>query len=174
ALFLAAHGEETGFVTMETFTLTWLRVTRASEDDAARFVSLLARPGVAGLTQEDFIPLVQDIVDTHPGLAFLKDAPEFHSRYITTVIQRIFYTVNRSWSGRITVNELRRSNFLQTLALVAEEDDINQVTEYFSYEHFYVIYCKFWELDTDHDLYISASDLARHSDGGNACLAHFN
>ncbi|CAM9815390.1 unnamed protein product [Lampetra planeri] len=173
ALFLAAHGEETGFVTMETFTLTWLRVTRASEDDAARFVSLLARPGMAGLTQEDFIPLVQDIVDTHPGLAFLKEAPEFHSRYITTVIQRIFYTVNRSWSGRITVNELRRSNFLQTLALVAEEDDINQVTEYFSYEHFYVIYCKFWELDTDHDLYISASDLARHSDGAiSSCMIH--
>ncbi|XP_061405096.1 serine/threonine-protein phosphatase 2A regulatory subunit B'' subunit alpha-like [Lethenteron reissneri] len=173
ALFLAAHGEETGFVTMETFTLTWLRVTQASEDDAARFVSLLARPGMAGLTQEDFIPLVQDIVDTHPGLAFLKEAPEFHSRYITTVIQRIFYTVNRSWSGRITVNELRRSNFLQTLALVAEEDDINQVTEYFSYEHFYVIYCKFWELDTDHDLYISASDLARHSDGAiSSCMIH--
>jgi len=28
---------------------------------------------------------LQDIVDTHPGLTFLKDAPEFHSRYITTV-----------------------------------------------------------------------------------------
>lgn len=24
-------------------------------------------------------------MDTHPGLTFLKDAPEFHSRYITTV-----------------------------------------------------------------------------------------
>lgn len=29
------------------------------------------------------------------------------------VIQRIFYTVNRSWSGRITCAELRRSTFLQ-------------------------------------------------------------
>lgn len=29
------------------------------------------------------------------------------------VIQRIFYTVNRSWSGKITCNELRKSNFLQ-------------------------------------------------------------
>lgn len=27
----------------------------------------------------------QDVVETHPGLTFLKDAPEFHSRYITTV-----------------------------------------------------------------------------------------
>ena len=29
------------------------------------------------------------------------------------VISRIFYTVDRSWSNRITVSDLRRSNFLQ-------------------------------------------------------------
>ncbi|VTJ78308.1 Hypothetical predicted protein, partial [Marmota monax] len=80
------------------------------------------------------------------------------------VIQRIFYTVNRSWTGRITCTELRRSTFLQNVALLEEEADINQLTEYFSYEHFYVIYCKFWELDTDHDLLIDAQDLARHND----------
>lgn len=82
------------------------------------------------------------------------------------VIQRIFYVVNRSWTGRITMMELRRSNFLQTLALLEEEDDINQITDYFSYEHFYVIYCKFWELDTDHDLYIDPKDLSRYNDHG--------
>jgi len=43
---------------------------------------------------------------------------------------------------------------------------ILQVTDYFSYEHFYVIYCKFWELDTDHDLEIDAQDLLRHGDFG--------
>ena len=31
---------------------------------------------------------VQDVVNTHPGLAFLKEASEFHSRYITTVSTR--------------------------------------------------------------------------------------
>lgn len=31
---------------------------------------------------------VQDVVNTHPGLAFLKEASEFHSRYITTVSAR--------------------------------------------------------------------------------------
>lgn len=82
------------------------------------------------------------------------------------MIQRIFYVVNRSWTGRITMTELRRSNFLQTLALLEEEDDINQITDYFSYEHFYVIYCKFWELDTDHDLYIDPKDLSRYNDHG--------
>ena len=41
-----------------------------------------------------------------------------------------------------------------------------QVTDFFSYEHFYVIYCKFWELDKDHDLFIDREDLARHDDHG--------
>ncbi|MGH0134425.1 UNVERIFIED_CONTAM: hypothetical protein FKN15_075464, partial [Acipenser sinensis] len=52
----------------------------------------------------------------------------------------------------------------QNVALLEEEEDVNQLTEYFSYEHFYVIYCKFWELDADHDLYIDQKDLARHND----------
>lgn len=140
------------------------RILLKCHDEAARFVQLLMAPGSKGLVQEDFVPLLQDVVNTHPGLSFLKEAPEFHSRYITTVIQRIFYTVNRSWSGRITCTELRRSNFLQNVALLEVEPDINQLTEFFSYEHFYVIYCKFWELDTDHDLQVDAQDLGRHSD----------
>lgn len=90
----------------------------------------------------------------------------------TQVIQRIFYVVNRSWTGRVTMTELRRSNFLQTLALLEEEDDINQITDYFSYEHFYVIYCKFWELDTDHDLYIDPKDLTRYNDHGTRVPRH--
>ncbi|KAK1162562.1 serine/threonine-protein phosphatase 2A regulatory subunit B'' subunit alpha isoform X1 [Acipenser oxyrinchus oxyrinchus] len=163
-MFNAAGGERTGFVSVHAFIAMWRKLLHSCYDDASKFVYLLVRPGCAYLEQEDFIPLLQDIVDTHPGLTFLKDAPEFHSRYITTVIQRIFYTVNRSWSGKITMTELRRSNFLQTLALLEEEDDINQITDYFSYEHFYVIYCKFWELDTDHDLFVDQKDLARYNE----------
>ena len=82
------------------------------------------------------------------------------------MIARIFYEVNRSWSGKITVSELRRSKFLQILRLLQDEDDINQVTDFFSYEHFYVIYCKFWELDKDHDLFIDREDLSRHNEHG--------
>lgn len=110
--------------------------------------------------------MIQDVVDTHPGLTFLKEATEFHSRYVHTVIARIFYCVNRSWSGKISVTELRRSNLLAVIGILEHEEDINQVTSYFSYEHFYVIYCKFWELDRDHDLFINKMDLTRHNDHG--------
>lgn len=70
------------------------------------------------------------------------------------------------WNGRISLSELRRSDLLRSIARLEEEEDINQMTQYFSYEHFYVIYCKFWELDRDHDLCIDKHDLARHSDHG--------
>ena len=76
------------------------------------------------------------------------------------------FSVNRSWSGRITVGEIRKSNLMEVIQLLEEEEDINQIMAYFSYEHFYVIYCKFWELDRDHDLYIDQQDLARHNDHG--------
>ena len=82
------------------------------------------------------------------------------------MIARIFFSVNRSWSGRITIPELRKSNFLAVLRLLEQEEDINQITDFFSYEHFYVIYCKFWELDKDHDLFIDREDLSRHNDHG--------
>ena len=35
-----------------------------------------------------------------------------------------------------------RGDLLHALTLLDEEEDINKVLKYFSYEHFYVIYCK--------------------------------
>lgn len=166
-LYQASGGNKNGYVTFQMFAAMWRKVFSVCHDAASRFVKLLTIHSPQGrdyLEDSDFIPLVQDIVETHPGLTFLQEAPEFHSRYVNTVIARIFYCVNRSWSGKITVTELRKSNFLSTLALLEDEDDINQVMDFFSYEHFYVIYCKFWELDKDHDLLIDKHDLARHND----------
>ncbi|KUF88028.1 hypothetical protein AM588_10003170 [Phytophthora nicotianae] len=83
-----------------------------------------------------------------------------------TVVVRIFYSVDRDSSGRITLRKLRRSNLISAFNTVDEEEDINKVNSYFSYEHFYVLYCKFWELDTDHDFLLSPDDLVRY--GGHA------
>uniref|UniRef100_A0A671T3E7 Serine/threonine-protein phosphatase 2A regulatory subunit B'' subunit beta-like n=1 Tax=Sinocyclocheilus anshuiensis TaxID=1608454 RepID=A0A671T3E7_9TELE len=163
-LFHAAGGDRRGYVSVHKFVAMWRKVLQTCYDDASKFLHLLAKPGCSYLEQEDFIPFLQDVVDSHTGLAFLKEASDFHSRYITTVVQRIFYNVNRSWTGKITCTELKRSSFLQNVALLEEEEEINQLTEFFSYEHFYVIYCKFWELDTDHDLYIDQRDLMQHND----------
>lgn len=165
-LFMATQLTPTGCVNGDKFISFWRQMTSFCHDQASRFVYIMARGDRSRsyILPEDFAPLIQDVVDTHPGLAFLKEAAEFHSRYVHTVIARIYYNVNRSWTGKITVPELRKSNLLDVMQLLEEEEDINQIMAYFSYEHFYVIYCKFWELDRDHDLFIDQQDLARHND----------
>lgn len=164
-LYLAVGTDKLNFVTTNRFLEYWKRMANVYHDEPSRFVYILSRGQRTFLLPEDFRPMIQDIVDTHPGLKFLKDSKEFHSRYVDTVISRIFFDVNRSWSGKITALELRKSNFLQAVAELEEDDDINQMTDYFSYEHFYVIYCKFWKIDTDHDLLIDRHDLRHHNNG---------
>ncbi|XP_052859590.1 uncharacterized protein LOC128266828 [Drosophila gunungcola] len=155
-----------GLVERQRFVEFWKQMNVYCHEAASRFVYILSRGQRfrSYIVPEDLVPMVQDVVDTHPGLAFLKEATEFHSRYVHTVIARIFYSVNRSWSGKITIAELKRSDLLEMISLLEEEEDINQIMAFFSYEHFYVIYCKFWELDKDHDLLVNQEDLAKHSD----------
>jgi serine/threonine-protein phosphatase 2A regulatory subunit B'' len=82
-------------VTLDQLTSLWVRMGKQNHDEAAQFVYLLTRGARRYLVPEDFVPLIQDIVDSHPGLGFLKEATEFHSRYVHTVIARIFFSVNR-------------------------------------------------------------------------------
>jgi serine/threonine-protein phosphatase 2A regulatory subunit B'' len=98
------------------------------------------------------------------GLEFLSNHAEFQEKYAVTVITRIFYSVNKCHSGRITSRQIRRSDLLEAFQLVDEEEDINKVTRYFSYEHFYVLYCRFWELDHDRDYRITREDLLKYGD----------
>jgi serine/threonine-protein phosphatase 2A regulatory subunit B'' len=119
--------------------------------------------------QEDFRPILRELLATHRGLEFLHDTPEFQERYAETVIYRIFFYVNKAGNGQLQLREIKRSNLIASLQQVDEEEDINKVLRYFSYEHFYVIYCKFWELDSDHDFLIDKDDLLRY---GNHALTY--
>eukprot|EP00887_Chlorella_sp_A99_P001590 scaffold8.g1590.t1 len=137
--------------------LTFFALPPASRDSSST-----VQEGANYVFEQDVRPVLAGILVSHPGLEFLQDAPEFQDRYAETVIHRIFYSLDRSCSGRLTHRELRRGDLLQVLHQVDEEEDINKVLRYFSYEHFYVIYCKFWDLDTDHDFFISRDDLLRY------------
>ena len=87
----------------------------------------------------------------------------FLFRYVTTVIARLFYTAS-AWNKKLTLPGLRKSEFAQVLNSLDALDDINNEQRFFSYEHFYVIYCRFWELDSDHDLKIGPTDLSKYGD----------
>ncbi|TXG63851.1 hypothetical protein EZV62_010845 [Acer yangbiense] len=100
----------------------------------------------------------------HNSLAFFQRFP-----ISETVIYRIFYYNNRSGNGRLTLRELKQGNLIAAMQHVDKEEDINKVLRYFSYEHFYVIYCKFWELDTDRDCMIDKENLINYGNHALTC-----
>ncbi|KAI6192008.1 EF hand family protein [Aphelenchoides bicaudatus] len=158
-------------MTLNQFNTYWQLMTADCHDEASRFIFTLAAAATGErkprtyLVRDDFTNILVDLIHTYPGLSFLVNSTQFHSKYCEVVIVRIFWNVNRSWTGRITAHELRKSDFLPTLHLLETISDINKITDYFSYEHFYVAYCKFWELDTNHDLIIDREDMRQHCNG---------
>ncbi|MFS7937583.1 putative EF-hand domain-containing protein [Helianthus anomalus] len=168
-LFKAIDVGNTGVVTKEAFVDFWVNGNMLTKDIATQIFTLLKQPDLRYLTQEDFKPILRELLVTHPGLEFLQGTPEFQERYAETVIYRIFYYVNRTGNGHLTLRELKRGNLISAMLHADEEEDINKVLKFFSYEHFYVIYCKFWELDTDHDFLIDKENLIRY---GNHALTY--
>ena len=154
---------------MFIYNVTWnvFRMIAKNHDEASRFIFTLAvartgLPSRSYLEKEDFHSILYDILSTYPGLSFLLNCSLFHPRYVDAVVVRIFWNVNRSWNGRITPHELRKSNFLQAMHMLEEVEDVNDIFDYFSYEHFYVTYCKFWNIDGDHDMIISRDDMKKY------------
>jgi serine/threonine-protein phosphatase 2A regulatory subunit B'' len=159
----------TGVVSRDAFVDYWVNGNMLSKDTATQIYVVLKQPNNKYLSQDDFKPVLRELLATHPGLEFLSSTPEFQERYAETVVYRIFYYVNRLGNGRLTLRELKRGNLIAAMQHADEEEDINKVLRYFSYEHFYVIYCKFWELDTDHDFLIDKENLIRY---GNHALTY--
>jgi len=155
-------------ITHEIFRWFWKKEME-DFDLPERFFRLLKQPHCNYIGRHDFSPFIKELLRDHPGLEFLSSHAEFQEKYAVTVITRIFYSVNRCHSGRITERQIRRSDLLAAFQQVDEEEDINKVTRYFSYEHFYVLYCRFWELDHDRDYKITREDLLKY---GDQCLSH--
>ncbi|KAL3750421.1 hypothetical protein ACJRO7_011426 [Eucalyptus globulus] len=168
-LFRRIDVNGTGFITRDAFADYWINGNMLTLDVATQIYKILKQPNLKYLTQDDFKPVLRELLATHPGLEFLQSTPEFQERYAETVIYRIFYYINRSGNGNLTLRELKRGNLIDAMLHADEEEDINKVLRYFSYEHFYVIYCKFWELDTDHDFLIDKENLIRY---GNHALTY--
>ncbi|KAE9448002.1 hypothetical protein C3L33_20103, partial [Rhododendron williamsianum] len=156
-------------VSKDAFVDYWVDSQMMTKETATQIFTILKQPDLKYLTQDDFKPVLRELLASHPGLEFLQSTPEFQERYAETVIYRIFYYVNRSGNGRLTLRELKRGNLIAAMQHADEEEDINKVLRFFSYEHFYVIYCKFWELDTDHDFLIDKENLIRY---GNHALTY--
>lgn len=150
-------------VTMKIFLQYWKHEMEPF-DAHERFFRLIKQPNQLYIHQDDFLPYLHELLRFHPGLDFLDGHDEFQRKYALTVIARIFYKVNTSRTGKLSIREVRKSKLLLDFIHVDEETEINRVKEYFAYEHFYVLYCRFFELDLDKDLKLSRDDLIKYGD----------
>jgi len=75
---------------------------------------------------------------------------------------RIFFSVDQNDDSKINFRDFKKSNLIEIFKQVASEEDINKIRNYFSYEHFYVLYCRFWELDNNHDFLIDKEDFSSY------------
>ena len=150
-------------ITLKQFLIYWKREYE-NYDHVERIFRLMKKPNVSYITKDDLRPILEELLHHHPGLEFLEQHVEFQRKYALTVITRMFYTVNTSRTGKITLRELKQSNLVKELMHVDEQSDINKVVNYFSYEHFYVLYCTFFELDRDQDAKLGIDDLLKYAE----------
>ena len=110
--------------------------------------------------------LLRCVADSHGGLSFLRDSAEFLKAYVQMVTLRIMWSVAGFSAQRITPQRWRRSALTDVLFQLDGESDINLARDFFSYNHFYVIWCLFWELDEDEDSLLQKEDLLRYGSYG--------
>jgi serine/threonine-protein phosphatase 2A regulatory subunit B'' len=150
-------------IKLKQFVIYWKKEMEHL-DGVERIFRLIKKPGASCIVKEDLNPILQELLLFHPGLEFLAQHQDFQRKYAQAVITRIFYTVNVSRTGRISLRELRNSKLVDAFMHADEESDINRVVDFFSYEHFYVLYCNFFELDKDQDHKLTIEELQKYGE----------
>lgn len=156
---------------------------RPEETDRIRLFRLVKRPGSPWVLPADLTELVWAVSETHVGLEFLRDSDEFLKSYVQTTSLRILWALAGAGTQRITLQSWRHSSLVEVLFQLDEEADINLARDYFSYNHFYVIWCIFWELDEDeyawhrplplaHIMHTTRSRTTRARPTGVLCVHH--
>ncbi|XP_063223058.1 serine/threonine-protein phosphatase 2A regulatory subunit B'' subunit delta-like [Bacillus rossius redtenbacheri] len=132
-LILAAGGEEAltaGSASCEDLITFWKRLPATGRDEAGRVVFLLSRADGEEFGLHRLRPLVEDVFDSHPGLARLRREGGRRHHYVATasyiepVLAVVAYRVCRGWAGRragrVAAAELRRSDLLAAVRRLQE------------------------------------------------------
>ncbi|CAN7944111.1 unnamed protein product, partial [Ixodes pacificus] len=137
----------------------------AGKDRLSKVVFVLTKGRRTCLQPGDFKDMIQDLIETHSGLIFLRPVTRSHTVYIDTVVSRLFYEIGKTWTWRLGMAELRRSDFLSQLDSLECHNDFMNVEGVFSYKDAYVIHAIFNALDLDNDRLLNRLDLARYEKG---------
>ena len=163
-LFNKIDTENKGVITRDQFMKYHIQTFRGCSV-TERFFNFLKAPDRKYIIRDDFRPILRALLDMNPSLEFLKEHLPYQKKYTNTVIMRIFYKNDPNDDGKITLHDFKRSDLIEVITQVCD-DDINNVRQYFSYEHFYVIYCTFFELDNtrepDKELFINKESFSKY------------
>eukprot|EP00397_Hematodinium_sp_SG-2012_P007105 GEMP01007147.1.p1 GENE.GEMP01007147.1~~GEMP01007147.1.p1 ORF type:complete len:558 (+),score=108.16 GEMP01007147.1:103-1776(+) len=146
--------------------INWAKASWDPKREVLTFFYLMKSTVNNWIEKNDFRALMDSILQHLGSLEFLKSSPEFQQRFAETVISRIFFHFDRQGSGRITYRKLRNSlshetDFIREIKIL-ENDEAKRGSNYFSYEQFYVIYCSFWEIDSDHDFLLAPENIMKY------------
>ena len=94
-LYMACGGTADTGVWAKDFIAFWSNLSQSNHDLESKLVAVM-NPDEAALTPDDWRDMVTYVLNEHPGLEFLAESPEYHERYVDTVIARIYYNCDRS------------------------------------------------------------------------------
>jgi serine/threonine-protein phosphatase 2A regulatory subunit B'' len=129
-----------------------------------RLIGMLAEPLHDRFTPHRLTPYVNAIAQKHPSLQFLHSEPVFFGKYVEFVGIRLFFNLDPELRGTVGIHEMRRVDLAGTFFSIYHMEDVNEPTSLFNYQHFYVTFCKFWDLDLDGDGLLSKEDLLKFND----------
>ncbi|KAJ1613786.1 protein phosphatase 2A regulatory subunit [Cryptosporidium canis] len=112
-----------------------------------------------------FRPVLSEIVQRHRALQFLASDNVFRELYIETVISRIFYELDVLELRRLRLKDFRGTSLVGILLSMRGDESFDDLTDYFDYQHFYVLYSRFVELDVDGDQSLALDEFKRHDFG---------
>ena len=149
-------------ISRESFEAYWRVKKLSTRESTWNFFQIVCKGKNLEISAIDFREFIWAIVEEHPGLAFFAPAVDCHERYVDTVVGRIMFHVDRRQIGRVSYRDLKRSSVVNVWRDLDRINDINAIRAFFSYEHYYVIFCKFWELDTDRDGWIGKEEILKY------------
>ncbi|OII72354.1 hypothetical protein cand_013040 [Cryptosporidium andersoni] len=112
-----------------------------------------------------FRPLLYELISRHLALKFLEDDKIFKELYVNTIIVRIYYDLDLIDLQKLRLKDIRNSDLITLLAEMVGSESFHDLQHYFNYQHFYVLYCRFIELDIDEDQVLSYKEFRNHDFG---------
>lgn len=152
------------FQSWSDFAVFW-RACLDGRDPNERFFRLVVGDAARSTAvSSDLLPFVREIVRTHRSLEFLVDEPMFQEKFIDFIATRCFFIMDTELRGTVGLQHFRKMDLASVFYNAENMADVNDSRHIFNYQHFYVVFCKFWDIDGDSDELISKNDLLRFNE----------